>query len=204
MIFDKPSTRTRVSFDVGMRELGGETIMLTGAGDAARPRRDHRRHGPGPVALCRRDHDPHPRPRRRCSSWPSTPRVPVINGLTKPSHPCQIMADVLTFEEHRGPDHGPHGRLVGRRQQRAGLLGPRRRAASTSRSTSRRPPELAPAAELLAWARREGARVALDARSARGGRRAPTASSPIAGCRWATRTRAAATTCSSPTRSTPG
>ena len=50
MVFDKPSTRTRVSFDVAMRELGGETIMLTGPGDAARPRRNHRRHGACPRA----------------------------------------------------------------------------------------------------------------------------------------------------------
>ena len=73
MIFEKPSTRTRVSFDVAMRQLGGESIMLTGQemqlgrgetiADTAR-------------VLSRyvdAHHDPHPRPRRRCSSSRSTP-----------------------------------------------------------------------------------------------------------------------------------
>ena len=106
MIFDKPSTRTRVSFDVAMRQLGGDVIMLTGAGDAARPRRDHRRHRAGAVALRRRDHDPHPRPRRSLIELARHATVPVINGLTRLSHPCQVMADVMTFEEHKRPDPG--------------------------------------------------------------------------------------------------
>ena len=62
MIFDRPSTRTRVSFDVGMRELGGELIMLTGAEMQLGPRRDHRRHRARAVALCRRDRHSHPQP----------------------------------------------------------------------------------------------------------------------------------------------
>ena len=49
--------------------------------------------------------------------------VPVINGLTRRSHPCQIMADVMTFEEHRGPIARQDRRLDRRRQQRAGVLG---------------------------------------------------------------------------------
>ena len=61
--------------------------MLDRPGDAARPRRDHRRHRARAVALCRRDHDPHPRPRRRWSSLRAYATVPVINGLTRLSHP---------------------------------------------------------------------------------------------------------------------
>ena len=63
MVFDKPSTRTRVSFDVGDARARRRDPHAHRPGDAARPRRDHRRHGAGAVALRRRDHDPHPRPR---------------------------------------------------------------------------------------------------------------------------------------------
>ena len=106
MIFDKPSTRTRVSFDVGMRQLGGETIMLTGTEMQLGRSRDDRRHRQGAVALCRRDHDPHHRSHDRLLELTEHATVPVINGLTDDTHPCQLMADVMTFEEHRGPVAG--------------------------------------------------------------------------------------------------
>ncbi len=61
MIFDKPSTRTRVSFDVGMRDLGGETIMLTGGEMQLGRGEIDRRYRPRPVALCRCHHDPRAR-----------------------------------------------------------------------------------------------------------------------------------------------
>jgi ornithine carbamoyltransferase len=102
MIFDKPSTRTRVSFDVAMRELGGETIMLTGKemqlgrgetiGDTARVLSRF----VDAIVIRVLDHD-------ELSELARNAEVPVVNGLTKKSHPCQVMADVLTFEEHRGP-----------------------------------------------------------------------------------------------------
>jgi ornithine carbamoyltransferase len=102
MIFDRPSTRTRVSFDVGMRELGGETIMLTGAemqlgrgetiADTARVLSRY------VDAIMIRILSPDDL--RELAQYAT---VPVINGLTKQSHPCQVMADILTFEEHRGP-----------------------------------------------------------------------------------------------------
>lgn len=105
MIFDRPSTRTRVSFDVAMRELGGETIMLTGTemqlgrgetiADTARVLSRY----VDAIMIRALDHDDLTELARHAT-------VPVINGLTKRSHPCQVMADVLTFEEHRGPIRG--------------------------------------------------------------------------------------------------
>ena len=105
MIFDRPSTRTRVSFDIAMRELGGETIMLTGAemqlgrgetiADTARVLSRY----VDAIMLRILDHSDMLEMARYAT-------VPVINGLTKQSHPCQVMADILTFEEHRGPIRG--------------------------------------------------------------------------------------------------
>jgi ornithine carbamoyltransferase len=105
MIFDKPSTRTRVSFDVGMRQLGGETIMLTGTemqlgrsetiADTARVLSRY----VDAIMIRTTSHE-------RLLELTQNATVPVINGLTDDTHPCQIMADVLTFEEHRGPVAG--------------------------------------------------------------------------------------------------
>jgi len=102
MIFDRPSTRTRVSFDIGMRELGGETIMLTGAemqlgrGETiADTARVLSRYVEAIVIRILSQVD--------MREMASSATVPVINGLTKQSHPCQVMADILTFEEKRGP-----------------------------------------------------------------------------------------------------
>ncbi|SMH38713.1 ornithine carbamoyltransferase [Mesorhizobium australicum] len=101
MIFDKPSTRTRVSFDVAMRQLGGSTIMLTGAemqlgrsesiGDTARVLSRY----VDAIMIRTTAHE-------RMTELAENATVPVINGLTDDTHPCQIMADVMTFEEHRG------------------------------------------------------------------------------------------------------
>jgi ornithine carbamoyltransferase len=102
MIFEKPSTRTRVSFDVGMRQLGGESIMLTGAemqlgrgetiADTARVLSRY----VDAIMIRILNHD-------ALLELAANATVPVINGLTRRSHPCQVMADVMTFEEHRGP-----------------------------------------------------------------------------------------------------
>ena len=101
MIFDKPSTRTRVSFDLAMRQLGGETIMLTGAemqlgrsetiADTAKVLSRY-------VDIIMIRTTVH----ARLLELAQNSTVPVINGLTDETHPCQIMADVMTYEEHRG------------------------------------------------------------------------------------------------------
>jgi ornithine carbamoyltransferase len=105
MIFEKPSTRTRVSFDVAMRQLGGETLMLTGAemqlgrsetiADTARVLSRY----VDIIMIRTTDHD-------RLLELAEHATVPVINGLTDDTHPCQLMADVMTYEEHRGPVAG--------------------------------------------------------------------------------------------------
>src|SRR5690606_26467973 len=102
MIFEKPSTRTRVSFDVGMRQLGGETLMLTGTemqlgrsetiADTARVLSRY----VDAIMIRTTGHE-------RMLEFCRFASVPVINGLTDSTHPCQIMADILTYEEHRGP-----------------------------------------------------------------------------------------------------
>ena len=105
MVFDKPSTRTRVSFDLAMRQLGGETIMLTGAemqlgrGESIADTARVLSRFVDAIMIRILDHDD-------LKELAAHATVPVINGLTRVSHPCQVMADVLTFEEHKGPITG--------------------------------------------------------------------------------------------------
>ena len=101
MIFEKPSTRTRVSFEVGIRQLGGHAVVLSesdcqlGRGETmADTARVLSRYVD--AIMIRTD-----RP-RKLTELAEHATVPVINGLTDESHPCQIMADVMTYEEHRG------------------------------------------------------------------------------------------------------
>jgi ornithine carbamoyltransferase len=105
MIFDRPSTRTRVSFDVAMRQLGGESITLTGQdmqlgrgesiADTARVLSRY----VDAIMIRTGEHD-------TILELAQHATVPVINGLTRRSHPCQVLADVLTFEENRGAIRG--------------------------------------------------------------------------------------------------
>lgn len=101
LIFEQPSLRTRMSFDVGMRQLGGETLMVTGSeielgkresvSDTARVLSRF----VDAIMIRTLDH-------AMVAELAEHASVPVINGLTKLSHPCQVMADILTYEEHRG------------------------------------------------------------------------------------------------------
>jgi ornithine carbamoyltransferase len=101
MIFDKQSTRTRISFDMAARQLGGGTLMLTGnemqlareetIADTARVLSRY----VDAVMIRLLDHE-------MVEDLAANAAIPVINGLTKWSHPCQVMADVMTYEEHKG------------------------------------------------------------------------------------------------------
>ncbi len=102
MIFEKPSTRTRVSFEVGIRQLGGEAVVLEPSGtqlgrgetvaDTARVLSRY-----VDAILIRTTKE------EKLLEMAEYASVPVINGLTDRTHPCQLMSDVMTFEEHRGP-----------------------------------------------------------------------------------------------------
>jgi ornithine carbamoyltransferase len=159
MVFDKPSTRTRVSFDVGMRELGGETLMLTGKemqlgrgesiADTARVLSRY----VDAIMIRTLDH-------AMVTELAQYASIPVINGLTKMTHPCQIMADIMTFEEHRG---SIQGRTVAWAGDSNNVLASWVHAAARLdfRLKIASPPELAPRPELLSWAKQEGAKISV-------------------------------------------
>ena len=105
MIFEKASTRTRVCFEAGMYQLGGSVVHLT-TGDSqlgrAEPIEDSARVISRMVDLVMiRTHE-----HTKLQRFADYSRVPVINGLTNEYHPCQILADIFTFIEHRGPIAG--------------------------------------------------------------------------------------------------
>jgi ornithine carbamoyltransferase len=151
MIFDKQSTRTRVSFDVAMRELGGDPIMLTGkemqlsreetVADTARVLSRY----VDAIMIRILDHD-------LVKDLAANATVPVINGLTRLSHPCQVMADVMTFEEKKGPIAGKTIAWMGDANN---VLASWVHAASRFdfKLNVATPPELAPRPQLLDWAK---------------------------------------------------
>ncbi len=105
MVFEKPSTRTRVSFEMAMRQLGGEVIALDqdqtqlGRGETAADTARVLSRYVDAIMLRTTSQD-------RLREMAAHATVPVVNGLTDRTHPCQLMADVMTFEEHRGPIEG--------------------------------------------------------------------------------------------------
>jgi ornithine carbamoyltransferase len=159
MVFDKPSTRTRVSFDIAMRQLGGECIMVTGQemqlgrgetiADTARVLSRY----VDAIMIRILDHAALLELARHAT-------VPVINGLTRLSHPCQVMADVMTFEEHRGPIHGKTIAWTGDDNN---VLASWMHAAARFefRLQVATPPELAPKKRVLDWILASGAAIVI-------------------------------------------
>jgi ornithine carbamoyltransferase len=159
MIFEKPSTRTRVSFEVGMHQLGGKSIVLThtdthlGRGETiADTARVLSRYVD--AIMIRTDTED------KLLEMAKHASVPVINGLTDRTHPCQLMADILTFEEHRGPIAGKVVAWVGDGNNVA---------ASWTHAAVRFdfelrlacPKALSPEASIVGWAVANGGRVSL-------------------------------------------
>jgi len=157
MIFDKPSTRTRVSFDVGIRQLGGESITLTGqemqlgrGETVADTARVLSRYVDG-IVVRTLDH-------ALVNELAESATIPVINGLTRRSHPCQVMADVMTFEEHRGSIRGCTVAWAGDGNNvLASWMHAAERFAFQLRVAT--PPELKPKKWLLDWIKQSGADI---------------------------------------------
>ncbi len=159
LIFEKPSTRTRVSFEVAMRQLGGHCTVLTdremqlGRGETvADTARVLSRYVD--AIMLRTDRV------SKLEELAQHATVPVINGLTEASHPCQLMADILTFEEHRGSIEGQpvawcgDGNNVARTWVQAAV-----RFGFPLRMAS--PPSCEVPGYLVEWAQREGGDVTI-------------------------------------------
>jgi ornithine carbamoyltransferase len=159
MIFEKPSTRTRVSFERAIQQLGGEPIVLEressqlGRGETvADTARVLSRYVDAIMLRTTQE--------AKLFELAEHATVPVINGLTDRTHPCQLMADVMTFEEHRGPIAGKviawsgDGNNMATSWIHAAVqFGFELRLAV--------PPELPPPPEVVAWATGRGATVAV-------------------------------------------
>lgn len=157
MIFDRPSTRTRVSFDVAMRQLGGESITLTsqemqlGRGETIADTARVLSRYVDAIMIRTLEHETLIELARHAT-------VPVINGLTRRSHPCQVLADVMTFEEHRGRIRG---RTVAWTGDANNVLTSWMHAAERFDFQLRvaTPPELAPKKWLTSWVKNSGAAI---------------------------------------------
>jgi ornithine carbamoyltransferase len=161
MIFEKPSTRTRVSFEVAMHQLGGNAVVLDpqdmqlGRGETLADTARALSRYVDAIMLRTGPHE-------ILTELAAHATVPVINGLTCRSHPCQVMADVMTFEELKGPIKGRTIAWIGDANNvatswvhAAARFGCRLRIAS--------PKAFAPAQALIDWARQEGAEIEVSA-----------------------------------------
>ena len=159
LIFEKPSTRTRVSFDVAMRQLGGQTISLNhtdlqvGRGEPISDTAKVISRYVDAIMIRANKHE-------TLTEFAEHASVPVINGLTDRTHPCQIIADIMTFEEARGPIKdrkvawtGDGNNVAVSWIQAAARFGFKLALAC--------PPQLNPDRAVLEWARRQGADVQL-------------------------------------------
>jgi len=157
LIFEKPSTRTRVSFDIGMRQLGGGALTLNhtdlqlGRGESvADTARVLSRYADG-IMIRANAHATLVELARHAT-------IPVINGLTEKSHPCQVMADIQTFEEHLGPIKGRTVAWIGDGNNVAvSWMHAAVRFGFTLKLAC--PKSLYPEAEALDWVRREKGNV---------------------------------------------
>jgi ornithine carbamoyltransferase len=157
LIFEKPSTRTRVSFEVAMRELGGDVIVLSsrdmqiGRGETIADTAQVLSRYVDAIMIRTGE-------ATKLHEFAAHATIPIINGLTELSHPCQIMADILTFEEHRGPIAG----------QPVAWLGDGNNVATSWIEAAARfgfplrlgcPAAYAPNPAVLAWAQAQGADI---------------------------------------------
>lgn len=158
-IFEKPSTRTRVSFEVGMKQLGGDVVTLNsndmqlGRGETIADTARVLSRFVNLIMLRAYSHN-------TLIELAENSTVPVINGLTDHSHPCQIMADILTFEEHRGNIKGKHIAWVGDGNNvLTSWIHAAARFGFTLHVAS--PQELLPNENILSWAKENGGKIKL-------------------------------------------
>ena len=159
MIFEKPSTRTRVSFEVGIQQLGGTAIVLEPSGTqigrgetVADTARVLSRYVDAILIRTTRA--------EKLLEMAEHASVPVIKGLTDMTHPCQLMGDVMTFEEHRGPIAGRVITWIGDGNNMAtSWIHAAVRFGFELRLAC--PDQLTPPRAALDWAKREGGKVSV-------------------------------------------